>query len=175
MPTSPLWCLPVRPVPPTPGADPESARGGRGPVGVAGLRTAHGVLGYRLASGAEPGDPVELTLAPGLAEPPGGLWLSWQGRLNRLSTGNSRWVVQTSIPTAVATAVPVPPAATVPAAAAPTSSTPGTPNAPTVPATTTASASAEPSPGRQVVVDRSKVGSTHFVCRLERHGKIVDQ
>ncbi len=146
-----------------------------GPVGVAGLRTAHGVLGYRLARGAEPGDPVELTLAPGLAEPPGGLWLSWQGRLNRLSTGNSRWVVQTSIPTAVATAVPVPPAATVPAAAAPTSSTPGTPNAPTVPATTTASASAEPSPGRQVVVDRSKVGSTHFVCRLERHGKIVDQ
>ncbi len=76
-----------------------------GPVGVTGLRTAHGMLGYRLARGAGPGQPVELTLAPGLAEPPGGLWLSWQGRLHRLPAGTTRWLLQTATPAAVVTAV----------------------------------------------------------------------
>ena len=63
-----------------------------GPVGVTGLRTAFGALGYTLA---QRGDTVALTLAPGLAEPPGGLWLQWQGRLHRVPAGQ----LHTTLPT----------------------------------------------------------------------------
>ncbi len=55
-----------------------------GPVAVAGLSTAHGLLGYRLAH--EAGN-LRLSVTAGLAEPPGGLWLSWQGRLHRVPHG----------------------------------------------------------------------------------------
>ena len=63
-----------------------------GPVGVTGLRTAFGALGYTLA---QRGDTVALTLAPDLAEPPGGLWLQWQGRLHRVPAGQ----LHTTLPT----------------------------------------------------------------------------
>ena len=57
-----------------------------GPVGVAGLHTAHGRLGYRLTMD---GGQVTLALDAGLAEPPGGLWLAWQGRLHRVPAGQT--------------------------------------------------------------------------------------
>ena len=57
-----------------------------GPVGVAGLHTAHGLLGYRLAL---EGGQVTLALDAGLAQPPGGLWWSWQGRLHRVPAGQT--------------------------------------------------------------------------------------
>ena len=57
-----------------------------GPVGVAGLHTAHGLLGYRLTM---EGGQVTLALDAGLAEPPGGLWLAWQGRLHRVPAGQT--------------------------------------------------------------------------------------
>ena len=56
-----------------------------GPVGVQGLRTPHGPLGYRLALRSD--GAVHLQLSPGLAEPPGGLWLAWQGQLHRVPPG----------------------------------------------------------------------------------------
>lgn len=55
-----------------------------GPVRVQGLRTAWGALDYALA---RRNGEVELRVAPGLAEPPGGLWLQWQGRLHRVQIG----------------------------------------------------------------------------------------
>ena len=55
-----------------------------GPVGVQGLRTAFGPLGYQLT---QAGGQLQLSLAPGLREPPGGLWLQWQGRLHRVPAG----------------------------------------------------------------------------------------
>ena len=63
-----------------------------GPVGVQGLRTAFGALSYTLAQG---GGKLELTLAPGLAEPPGGLWLQWQGRLHRVPAGQRQLTLTT--------------------------------------------------------------------------------
>ena len=66
-----------------------------GPVGVQSLRTAFGALSYTLA---QAGDRIALTLAPGLAEPPGGLWLQWQGRLHRVPAGQ----LQTTLPTGTA-------------------------------------------------------------------------
>ena len=63
-----------------------------GPVSVQGLRTAFGALSYTLAQG---GDTVALTLAPGLAEPPGGLWLQWQGRLHRVPAGQTQLTLTT--------------------------------------------------------------------------------
>ena len=55
-----------------------------GPVGVQGMGTAHGPLGYRLQ---RQGDSLLLQLSPGLQRPPGGLWLHWQGRLHRVPDG----------------------------------------------------------------------------------------
>ena len=55
-----------------------------GPVRVQGLRTAWGALSYALA---RRNGEIELRVAPGLADPPGGLWLQWQGRLHRVPTG----------------------------------------------------------------------------------------
>ena len=55
-----------------------------GPVGVQGLRTAWGPLGYTLA---QQGQGVVLSLSPGLVEPPGGLWLHWLGQLHRVPAG----------------------------------------------------------------------------------------
>jgi hypothetical protein len=59
-----------------------------GPVAVQGLRTAHGVLGYRLEMDAAAAE-VRFTLAPGLREPPGGLWLAWRGSLVRVDAGGA--------------------------------------------------------------------------------------
>ena len=56
-----------------------------GPVGVQGLRTAFGSLGYRLV---QDGATLTLTIEPGLADPPGGLWLQWQGQLHRVPAGS---------------------------------------------------------------------------------------
>lgn len=61
-----------------------------GPVGVQGLRTAWGALGYALA---RHGGEIELRVTPGLAEPPGGLWLQWQGQLHRVLAGQLRLVL----------------------------------------------------------------------------------
>lgn len=53
----------------------------QGPVGVTGLRTAHGRLSYTLRrDGAE----VLLQVTPGLAAPHGGMWLAWSGRMHRV-------------------------------------------------------------------------------------------
>ncbi len=57
-----------------------------GPVGVAGLHTAHGLLGYRLALH---GGQVTLALDAGLAQPPGGLWLAWQGQMHPVPAGQT--------------------------------------------------------------------------------------
>lgn len=57
----------------------------QGPVRVQGLRTAWGALSYALA---RRNGEVELRVAPGLAQPPGGLWLQWQGRLHRVPSGD---------------------------------------------------------------------------------------
>lgn len=56
----------------------------QGPVGIAGLSTAHGPLGWRLQ---RDGDAVQLTISPGLRPPPGGLWLAWNGALHRVPEG----------------------------------------------------------------------------------------
>ena len=53
-----------------------------GVVGVQGLGTAYGVLGYQLRIDGQ-GQP-QLTLAAGNSKPPGGLWLAWGGTLHRL-------------------------------------------------------------------------------------------
>ncbi|MDO9285428.1 MAG: hypothetical protein Q7U26_11060, partial [Aquabacterium sp.] len=58
----------------------------QGPVRVQGLRTAWGALSYALA---RRNGEVELRVAPGLVEPPGGLWLQWQGRLHRVPPGGA--------------------------------------------------------------------------------------
>ena len=53
-----------------------------GAVGVQGLGTAYGTLGYQLRLDDQ-GRP-QLTLAAGQTKPPGGLWLAWGGGLHRL-------------------------------------------------------------------------------------------
>ena len=76
----------------------------QGPVGVQGLRTAFGALGYRLA---REGDQLALALAPGLRQPPGGLWLAWRGQLHRIPAGQQRLLLPADAPappTATATA-----------------------------------------------------------------------
>ena len=73
-----------------------------GPVGVQGLRTPHGPLGYRLALRSD--GAVHLQLSPGLAEPPGGLWLAWQGQLHRVPPGQLALLVPGG--TAPATSLP---------------------------------------------------------------------
>lgn len=110
----------------------------QGPVGVQGLGTAFGPLGYTLQRGADGG--ALLQLAAGLKPPPGGLWLAWGGALHRVPDG----ALQFSLPAAA------------PAAATPTATTMATPT-PTPTPTATASATAAPSgrpaealPGRQV-------------------------
>lgn len=62
-----------------------------GPLRVQGLSTAWGKLGYSLALRSD--GRLDLQIAPGLAEPPGGLWLQWQGRLQRLPAGQRRLIV----------------------------------------------------------------------------------
>jgi hypothetical protein len=52
-----------------------------GPVGLRGLSTAHGLLGYQLRID---GDRLHLQRDPGLREPAGGLWLAWAGTLHRV-------------------------------------------------------------------------------------------
>ena len=53
-----------------------------GAVGVQGLGTAYGSLGYQLRMDGQ--RRPHLTLAAGQAKPPGGLWLAWGGVLHRL-------------------------------------------------------------------------------------------
>ena len=53
-----------------------------GPVGVQGLGTAYGALGYQLRMDDQ--RRPRLTLAAGQAKPPGGLWLAWGGVLHPL-------------------------------------------------------------------------------------------
>jgi hypothetical protein len=80
-----------------------------GPVGVQGLRTAFGPLGWRLAQRSD--GALDLQVDPGLAEPPGGLWLAWQGRLHRLPAGERRLVLPghgPSLPAATVTDRPRP-------------------------------------------------------------------
>ncbi len=62
-----------------------------GPVGVQGLRTAYGELGYALT--LQDGQ-AKLVLTPGLSDPPGGLWLAWQGQLHRVPAGQTELVVK---------------------------------------------------------------------------------
>lgn len=61
-----------------------------GPVAVQGLGTSFGKLSYRLA---RVGDHLQLTLDGRLSEPPGGLWLQWQGRLHRVPAGATAWAL----------------------------------------------------------------------------------
>ncbi|MES2714922.1 MAG: hypothetical protein V4795_04120 [Pseudomonadota bacterium] len=74
-----------------------------GPVGVQGLRTAFGPLGYRLAQRSD--GALHLQLEPGLAPPPGGLWLAWQGSLHRVPAGQARFI----LPSPASTTGPPPP------------------------------------------------------------------
>jgi len=53
-----------------------------GPVGLAGLGTAHGRLSYHMKRAAD--GSLQLAIEPGLRPPPGGLWLAWAGRLHRV-------------------------------------------------------------------------------------------
>ena len=61
-----------------------------GPVAVQGLGTSFGKLTYRLALA---GNHLQLTLGGRLSEPPGGLWLQWQGRLHRVPAGATAWAL----------------------------------------------------------------------------------
>ena len=76
-----------------------------GPVGVQGLRTAFGPLGYQLA---QAGGQLQLSLAPGLREPPGGLWLQWQGRLHRVPAGQPGLWLSADAPAPPSAAEPAP-------------------------------------------------------------------
>lgn len=62
----------------------------QGPVGVDGLGTAHGRLGYTLR---QDGDRLRLRLSPGLRPPPGGLWLAWGGQLHRVPDGQAEFTL----------------------------------------------------------------------------------
>jgi hypothetical protein len=55
-------------------------------VGVQGLVTPWGPLGYRLQ---QDGADLVLSLTPGLSDPPGGVWLQWQGQLHCVPAGQS--------------------------------------------------------------------------------------
>jgi len=68
----------------------------QGPVGVQGLRTAFGTLGFRLALRSD--GAVDLQIDPGLATPPGGLWLAWQGSLHRVPAGQARLILPAAAP-----------------------------------------------------------------------------
>ena len=76
-----------------------------GPVGVQGLRTAFGPLGYQLA---QAGGQLQLSLAPGLREPPGGLWRQWQGRLQRVPAGQPGLWLWADAPAPPSAAEPAP-------------------------------------------------------------------
>ena len=67
------------------GVDPRWLANGQR-VGVQGLVTPWGPLGYRLQ---QDGADLVLSLTPGLSDPPGGVWLQWQGQLHRVPAGQS--------------------------------------------------------------------------------------
>ena len=62
-----------------------------GPVGIEGLGTPYGLLGYRLKRSGE--GAVRLSLSPGLRRPPGGVWLAWGGRMVRVPDGVGEFTV----------------------------------------------------------------------------------
>ena len=43
-------------------------------------------------------DAVDLQIDPGLATPPGGLWLAWQGSLHRVPAGQARLILPAAAP-----------------------------------------------------------------------------